>query len=136
MMSWVRALACISHHLTVEAPDKADMTSLRLVAVLNVRSSTPPRAKRLSSFERHARLPAPDRTSIASCLRSVRPASSPHCLLCRQCGLSLGLSGNPDYGVMSDDWSFVVTESMAADTRRFIRVVQNWHEEFHDRQQD
>ncbi len=38
-------LACISHHLTAEAPDKADMASLRLLAVLTVPSSTPPRAQ-------------------------------------------------------------------------------------------
>ena len=33
-------LACISHHLTTEARDKTDSTSLRLIAVLNVQSST------------------------------------------------------------------------------------------------
>ena len=37
-------LACISHHLTAEARDKTDSTSLRLLAVLNVQSSTSARA--------------------------------------------------------------------------------------------
>ena len=41
-------LACISHHLTAEARDKTARTSLRLLAVLNVQSSTPARAKRLA----------------------------------------------------------------------------------------
>ena len=41
-------LACISHHPTVEARDTSAMTSLRLLAVLNVLSSTPARAKRLA----------------------------------------------------------------------------------------
>ena len=40
--------ACISHHLTVGARDKTAMTSLRLLAVLDVGSSTPARAKRLA----------------------------------------------------------------------------------------
>ena len=43
---------CISHHLTAEARDKTAMTSLRLLAVLDVLSSTPARAKR--------RAPRPD----------------------------------------------------------------------------
>ena len=33
---WKRCLACISHHLTVEARDTTAMTSLRLLAVLDV----------------------------------------------------------------------------------------------------
>ncbi len=41
-------LACISHHPTVEARDTTARTSLRLLAVLNVLSSTPARAKRLA----------------------------------------------------------------------------------------
>ena len=41
-------LACISHHPTVEARDTTARTSLRLLAVLNVPSSTPARAKRLA----------------------------------------------------------------------------------------
>ncbi|MDE0165931.1 MAG: hypothetical protein OXL36_12625 [Bryobacterales bacterium] len=41
-------LACISHHPTVEARNTTAMTSLRLLAVLNVPSSTPARAKRLA----------------------------------------------------------------------------------------
>ncbi len=41
-------LACISHHPTVEAHDMTARTSLRLLAVLNVLSSTPARAKRLA----------------------------------------------------------------------------------------
>ncbi len=36
----------ISHRLTGKAHDKPAITSLRLLAVLNVLSSTPPRAKR------------------------------------------------------------------------------------------
>ena len=40
--------ACISHHLTSEARDKTAMTSLRLLAVLDVGSSTPARAERLA----------------------------------------------------------------------------------------
>ena len=40
--------ACLSPHLTDEARDKTAMPSLRLLAVLNVPSSTPPRAKRLA----------------------------------------------------------------------------------------
>ena len=46
------SLACISHHPTVEAHDTTAMTSLRLLAVLDVLSSTPARAKR--------RAPRPD----------------------------------------------------------------------------
>ena len=38
----------MSHHSTAEARDTAAMTSLRLLAVLDVRSSTPARAKRLA----------------------------------------------------------------------------------------
>ncbi|MDE0167572.1 MAG: hypothetical protein OXL36_20925 [Bryobacterales bacterium] len=41
-------LACISHHPTAEARDTTATTSLRLLAVLDVRSSTPARAKRLA----------------------------------------------------------------------------------------
>ena len=41
------SLACLSHHPTVEARDTTAMTSLRLLAVLDVRSSTPARAKQL-----------------------------------------------------------------------------------------
>ena len=41
-------LTCMSHHLTPEARDKTAMTSLRLLAVLDVLSSTPARAKRLA----------------------------------------------------------------------------------------
>ena len=40
--------ACMSHHPTVEAHDTSTRTSLRLLAVLNVLSSTPARAKRLA----------------------------------------------------------------------------------------
>ena len=43
-----RALACLSHRLTAKASDRPAMTSLRLLAVLNVLSSTPARAKRLA----------------------------------------------------------------------------------------
>ena len=43
-----RPLACLSHHPTVEARHTTAMTSLRLLAVLNVLSSTPARAKRLA----------------------------------------------------------------------------------------
>ncbi|MDE0167135.1 MAG: hypothetical protein OXL36_18730, partial [Bryobacterales bacterium] len=45
-------LACISHHMTAGARDTTARTSLRLLAVLNVLSSTPARAKR--------RAPRPD----------------------------------------------------------------------------
>ena len=45
-------LACISRHPTVEAHDTTAMASLRLLAVLDVLSSTPARAKR--------RAPRPD----------------------------------------------------------------------------
>ncbi|MCY4585663.1 MAG: hypothetical protein OXB98_06445 [Bryobacterales bacterium] len=45
-------LACVSHHPTAEACDTTVMTSLRLLAVLDVPSSTPARAKR--------RAPRPD----------------------------------------------------------------------------
>ena len=41
-------MVCISHHTTVEARDTTARTSLRLLAVLNVLSSTPARAKRLA----------------------------------------------------------------------------------------
>ena len=41
-------LTCISHHPTVEAHDTTARTSLRLLAVLDVLSSTPARAKRLA----------------------------------------------------------------------------------------
>ena len=39
-------LTRISHHLTVEARDRPAITSLHLLAVLNVLSSTPPLVKR------------------------------------------------------------------------------------------
>ena len=42
-------LACISHHPTAEASDVTARTSLRLLAVLDVLSSTPARAKRLAA---------------------------------------------------------------------------------------
>ncbi len=42
------SLACISPHLTGEARDTTAMTSLRWLAVLDVGSSTPARAKRLA----------------------------------------------------------------------------------------
>ena len=48
-MNW---LACISHHPTAAARDTTARTSLRWLAVLNVLSSTPARAKR--------RAPRPD----------------------------------------------------------------------------
>ncbi|MDE0165119.1 MAG: hypothetical protein OXH92_20445 [Bryobacterales bacterium] len=41
-------LTCISHHPTAGARDTTARTSLRLLAVLNVPSSTPARAKRLA----------------------------------------------------------------------------------------
>ena len=41
-------LACLSHYPTAEARDTTARTSLRLLAVLNVLSSTPARAKRLA----------------------------------------------------------------------------------------
>ena len=43
-----KRLTCISHHTTVEARDTTARTSLRLLAVLNVLSSTPARAKPLA----------------------------------------------------------------------------------------
>ena len=53
-------LACISHHPTVEARDTTARTSLRLLAVLNVLSSTPARAKRLAPFSFARLTPRPD----------------------------------------------------------------------------
>ncbi|MDE0434988.1 MAG: hypothetical protein OXH92_13380, partial [Bryobacterales bacterium] len=41
-------LACISHHVAAGARDTTARTSLRLLAVLNVLSSTPARAKQLA----------------------------------------------------------------------------------------
>ena len=41
-------LACMCHHPTAEARDTTAMTSLRMLAVLDVLSSTPARAKRLA----------------------------------------------------------------------------------------
>ena len=43
-----QALTCMSHHPTAEAHDTTAMTSLHLLAVLDVLSSTPARAKRLA----------------------------------------------------------------------------------------
>ena len=43
-----RGLTCISPHLTAEARDTTAMTSLRWLAVLDVPTSTPARAKRLA----------------------------------------------------------------------------------------
>ncbi len=42
----IRLLARISHHLATEAHDRPSITSLRLLAVLNVQSSTPALVKR------------------------------------------------------------------------------------------
>ena len=44
----LKVVACISHHPTAEARGMTARTSLRLLAVLNVLSSTPARAKRLA----------------------------------------------------------------------------------------
>ena len=52
-------LAYISHHPTVEARDTTAMTSLRLLAVLDVLSSTPARAKRLAPFSSARLAPSP-----------------------------------------------------------------------------
>ena len=52
-------LACISHHPTVEAHDTTARTSLRLLAVLDVLSSTPARAKRLAPFSSARLAPSP-----------------------------------------------------------------------------
>ena len=54
------SLTCISHHPTVEAHDTTAMTSLRLLAMLNVLSSTPERAKRLAPFSSARLAPSPD----------------------------------------------------------------------------
>ena len=43
---WDRLLARISHHLSAEARNRPAITSLRLLAVLDVLSSTPPLVKR------------------------------------------------------------------------------------------
>ena len=51
---------CISHHPTAEARHMAARTSLRLLAVLNVLSSTPARAKRLAPFFSARLAPSPD----------------------------------------------------------------------------
>ena len=56
----VEALTCISHHPTVEAHDTTARTSLRLLAVLDVLSSTPARAKRLAPFSSARLAPSPD----------------------------------------------------------------------------
>ena len=53
-------LACISHHPTAEASDVTARTSLRLLAVLDVLSSTPARAKRLAPFSSARLAPSPD----------------------------------------------------------------------------
>ncbi len=53
-------LACISHHPTAEASDVTAMTSLCLLAVLNLPSSTPARAKRLAPFSSARLAPSPD----------------------------------------------------------------------------
>ena len=45
----IEILACLSHHLTVQAHDKRANTSLRLLVVLDGLSSTPVRAKRRAS---------------------------------------------------------------------------------------
>ena len=55
-----RLPACISNHTTAEARDTTAMTSLRLLAVLNVLSSTPARAKRLAPFSSARLAPSPD----------------------------------------------------------------------------
>ncbi|MDE0432595.1 MAG: hypothetical protein OXH92_01175 [Bryobacterales bacterium] len=52
--------ACISHRPTVEARDTTARTSLRLLAVLDVLSSTPARAKRLAPFASARLAPRPD----------------------------------------------------------------------------
>ena len=53
-------LACIPHHPTAEASDVTARTSLRLLAVLDVLSSTPARAKRLAPFSTARLAPSPD----------------------------------------------------------------------------
>ena len=53
-------LTCISHHPTAEAHDTSTRTSLRLLAVLDVLSSTPARAKRRAPFSSARLAPSPD----------------------------------------------------------------------------
>ena len=55
-----RLPACMSHHPTAEARNKTAMTSLRSLAVLDVLSSTPARAKRLAPFSSARLAPSPD----------------------------------------------------------------------------
>ena len=42
----------------------------------------------------------------------------------------------PQYDVSPDGERFVMIETVGADARPVIRVVQNWHQEFRDREQD
>ena len=51
-------------------------------------------------------------------------------------GLPMSRTGSLNYDVTSDGQRFVVTEPLAADTKRVIHVVQNWFTEFKDRQSD
>ena len=57
------SLACIPRHLTDEVCDKTAMTSLRLLAVLNVPSSTPQHEKPGAPSGSRLVLPAFSRTS-------------------------------------------------------------------------
>jgi len=51
-------------------------------------------------------------------------------------GLPMSRNGSLNYDVTSDGQRFVVTEPMKGDTEVVIHVVQNWYEEFRDREQD
>jgi hypothetical protein len=77
----LRALARFSHRLTVEARDRRAITSLRLLAVLDVLSSTPPlvkrRAPRTDAPLTHFASPCGEKSGPGGSLGSSRPIAIP-----------------------------------------------------------
>lgn len=43
---------------------------------------------------------------------------------------------NPRYNVSAGGERFLVPEPVSGEQRRVIRIVQNWYDQFRDRQQD
>ncbi len=84
-------LASSSHHMTAGARDTTARTSLRLLAVLNVQSSTPARAKRLAPFSSARLAPSPD-----SPLTHFDSPRGEKCRLCQQFGVLLRDRGCKD----------------------------------------
>ena len=93
-------LARISHHLTAEARDKPVITSLHLLAVLNVRSSTPPlverHAPRTDGLLTHFASPRGEKSGLARQAADGAAFASIGSMLIGSGGCLLGRAGNLD----------------------------------------